>query len=79
MPPCQSKCYKNPDDQDPACEYCTYSNPFVPDKVYKVPSNVMIVDKEMSGGCFETQSFDDVESYNFYHSETWGHHGFFHS
>jgi hypothetical protein len=79
MPACAAKCYADPDDRSDECEGCTYFNPFNPDVVYKVPSNVFVEDSTVQGGCFRNQTSSHVDNYTSWTQRTTGHHGFFHS
>jgi hypothetical protein len=81
MPACAAKCYANPDDQSAECanNQCTYSSPFVPNMLYKVPSNVHIEDTPQASQCFRNHTSSKVDDYTSWTQKKTGHHGFFHS
>lgn len=64
MRACALKCYLIPNNSDPDCEYCTYANPFDPNRFYKVPDNVFVADTPASGGCFEVHTSSDMKTYD---------------
>lgn len=73
MKSCALKCYLNPSSGDPDCEYCTYANPFDPNKFYRVPDNVFVADSPARGGCFESTLSVNMDQYDQQIWQHWSH------